>query len=310
MPLAHAPASGLAGDGGAEVFFSGTSAGSRRAAVDLPRAGDDGVDVSPVEGDPPAATREDHEPLGATPRPLAFASGPFCFLSAGGDLDLAPPSRVSSVFAAVGGGFGGARMASIGAVFLGPHEGLACSIAGGTGTGPTPPPSIEVLVPGGGGPGGSGGGSPGGSGGGSSFALTALLQAPCPGISSPSLDRAPPPPRPPRPSRLPLLCAAAGFSPSSDPSLTWLCLLCRADLLPGSFGGAPGGGGGGATPPLPPPAPQLPLLACPPRPPPSLLCRRLKATAPPPPFRPPYRCCDAPWAPRVSVPPIAPNDRM
>ena len=218
MPLAHAPASGLAGDGGAEVFFSGTSAGSRRAAVDLPRAGDDGVDVSPVDGDPPAATREDHEPLGATPRPLAFASGPFCFLSAGGDLDLAPPSRVSSVFAAVGGGFGGARMASIGAVFLGPHSGLRCSIAGGTGT--TPPPSIEVLVPGGGGPGGSGGGSPGGSGGGSSFALTALLQAPCPGISSPSLDRAPPPPRPPRPSRLPLLCAAAGFSPSSDPSLT------------------------------------------------------------------------------------------
>jgi hypothetical protein len=47
---------------------------------------------------------------------------------------LAPPSRVSSVFAAVGGGFGGARMVSIGAVFFGPHSGLRCSIAGGTGT--------------------------------------------------------------------------------------------------------------------------------------------------------------------------------
>mmetsp|Transcript_1550 Transcript_1550/g.6077 ORF Transcript_1550/g.6077 Transcript_1550/m.6077 type:complete len:255 (-) Transcript_1550:314-1078(-) len=190
-------------------------------------------------------------------------------------------------------------MASIGAVFLGPHDGLVCSGGAGKGEAIVPAPSIEVRVPGGGGPGGSGGGSPGGSGGGSpslslslsptfpgafsaaaGFADTALLQLPA-GASS-TIDGPPPllppPPRPTRPSRLRLpwwcwcwcwwccWCAAPGFLEasselSSDPSLTRLCLLCLAGLRCPycSSAGAPGGGGGG-WPGLTPPPPGAPQL--------------------------------------------------
>ena len=85
-------------------------------------------------------------------------------------------------------------MASIGAVFLGPHDGLGCSSGGGGGEAKGPDPSIEVRVPGGGGPGGSGGGSasaflslsptfPGAFSAADVFDDTALLQLPA-GASS------------------------------------------------------------------------------------------------------------------------------